>query len=78
MNQKKVKAIRKQLRSKGINSKEKQYTAEAPIPKKMTTGRFNEDGSPEIISYYVTGTIKLRKECGRHVYKLFKKEVISG
>lgn len=59
MNQKKVKSLKKLLRSNGVDVKERVY--------EMNGGAFTEDGK-----LFSTGTVYLNEKCGRKIYQTLK------
>lgn len=65
MNQKKAKALRKHLKSMGVNVNQKDYT--------MIGGRWSKNDNGEQV-LEVSGTNRLKSDCGRALY-LKAKEV---
>ena len=62
MNQKKVKALKKALRTQGVDINERVYSETRGSNKVGPTGQ----------PYAVTGTIFLKQGCGRQVYQMMK------
>lgn len=59
MNQKKIKALKKYLRQRGVDVNERVYEENGGV-----------QSTPEFVG--ITGTISLRKDCGRAIYQTLK------
>lgn len=73
MNAKKVKAVRKFLRAKGVNPREDRYVADEHTrrTKSFDSGVLDSHAKP-ILSYYQTVSYKLAPGCGRSALKHLK------
>lgn len=73
MNAKKVKAIRRFLRSKGVNPREDRYTQDPRTlrAKSFETGALDEHGKP-VLGHFQTVTWTLAPGAGRRAYHILK------
>lgn len=72
MNAKKAKTLRKMLRTNDIDPTERSYTA-GPAGMRQVSDGLGIDGKPKVRLVAITGTITLKKNCGRHVYREAKR-----
>ena len=71
MNAKKCKAIRRVMRGKGIDPRQAVYI-EGRKNKRLIPDGVDEQGKPKTKVFFYTGTIQLKADCGRALYRSVK------